>query len=44
MYWELYLSEAEISDQKLVMALTANTESVLFLVSGEVWASNSPLN
>ncbi|KAI9440905.1 hypothetical protein H4582DRAFT_1876345, partial [Lactarius indigo] len=33
MYWNLYASEAEISDQKLVETLTGDTSSMLFLNS-----------
>ncbi len=41
MYWKLYGSEAETSDQKLVETLTGDTNSMLILVSGDTRTSHS---
>lgn len=38
MYWELYASEAELSDQKLVQTLTGDTKSMVILVSRDASA------
>jgi hypothetical protein len=38
MYWELYASEAELSDQKLVQTLTGDTKSMVILVSNDASA------
>jgi hypothetical protein len=40
-YWKLYASEAEISDQKLVETLVGDTNSMLILVSRDTWVSHS---
>jgi hypothetical protein len=41
MYWELYSSEAEISDQKLVETLTTDTLAMSILVSSDTRTSHS---
>ena len=34
-YWKLYGSEAETYDENLVDSLKGNTDSIVFLVSGD---------
>ena len=40
-YWTQYLSEAEISDQKLVDTVINDTTAISVVVSGYKWASKS---
>ena len=40
-YWELYVSEAEINDQKLVDTLTSDMTVISILVSVDSQTSNT---